>query len=194
MSFITDFADQAVLLPLMLAVGIGLAVGGWRRGALAWAGAVGVLLLVMLALKLGFHACGLVALRGAVLRDPSGHTAAGSFAYGGVTGLLRARAGRRMRAMLAWVALAALVIGASRVALGFHTVADVVAGAAVGLACAALLVRLAGPRPAGFSPRAALFGVVTAAIVLHGAHLPAEAAIGRVAALPMWPFSLCHGR
>ena len=35
--FVTDFADQAVILPLLLMVAIALWWCGWRRGALAWA-------------------------------------------------------------------------------------------------------------------------------------------------------------
>jgi hypothetical protein len=37
MKFVTDFADQAVVLPLALTICLALAVAGWRRGALAWA-------------------------------------------------------------------------------------------------------------------------------------------------------------
>jgi len=41
--FVTDFADQAVVLPLALAIGVTLAVFGWSRAALAWVVAVGAI-------------------------------------------------------------------------------------------------------------------------------------------------------
>ena len=50
MTFLTDFADQAVILPLALAIGIALLMQGWRRGAAAWAAAVFATFAAMLAL------------------------------------------------------------------------------------------------------------------------------------------------
>ena len=41
MTFLTDFADQAVVLPLVLVLALVLAAQGWRRGAAAWLVAVG---------------------------------------------------------------------------------------------------------------------------------------------------------
>jgi hypothetical protein len=32
-TFLTDFADQAVILPIAFAVGVALLAQGWRRGA-----------------------------------------------------------------------------------------------------------------------------------------------------------------
>src|SRR5580700_3091621 len=56
-TFITDFADQAVILPLVFAIGIALLVQGWRRGAAAWTLAVLATFATMLVLKLVFMAC-----------------------------------------------------------------------------------------------------------------------------------------
>jgi hypothetical protein len=39
MRFITDFADQAVMLPVVAAIDIALLAQGWRRGAAVWVGA-----------------------------------------------------------------------------------------------------------------------------------------------------------
>ena len=57
MSFITDFADQALILPLVLAVAVSLLLQGWRRGAGAWLLAVFMTFAVMVGLKLVFLAC-----------------------------------------------------------------------------------------------------------------------------------------
>ncbi len=69
---------------------------------------------------------------------PSGHAAAGIVAAGAIAALVGARAG----AAVAWgaAALAALLIGVSRIVLNVHFVSDVVAGFALGAACLALLL------------------------------------------------------
>ena len=73
--FLTDFADQAVVLPLVLAVALVLALQGWRRGAAAWLVAIGATFAVILVLKLVFLGC--TPLFGpADMRSPSGHVAA----------------------------------------------------------------------------------------------------------------------
>ena len=72
--FITDFADQAVVLPLAVCAGIFLRIAGWMRGALVWAAAVIGVLGTMLVLKLVFQACGHL-LPFPSVHSPSGHTA-----------------------------------------------------------------------------------------------------------------------
>ena len=83
MNFLTNFADEAVVLPLAVGVTIALYALGWRRGALAWAVAVGGTLALMLALKLVEFACG-----PSLLRAPSGHTAAAAVVCGGLAVML----------------------------------------------------------------------------------------------------------
>ena len=68
---------------------------------------------------------------------PSGHAGA---AFALATGLMFELDGARKRAAVAAVAL---LVGASRVAGGYHYVGDVVAGAAIGSACGALAQALA---------------------------------------------------
>jgi hypothetical protein len=70
MRFVTDFADQAVVLPVVAAIGIVLLAQGWRRGAAAWVGATAGTFGIMLLLKLVFIACPM-----SDLRTPSGHVA-----------------------------------------------------------------------------------------------------------------------
>jgi hypothetical protein len=175
MKFLTDFADQAVILPVAAAVAIVLAAIGWWRGALWWILAIGLTFGSMLALKLGFLACGPV-FEPWTLRSPSGHTAAASVVAGGLAVLL---SGRKV-AVVPVALLAALAIGISRVVLGLHSVPEVVVGAAVGIAGAAVLSRMVGPPPAR-RPVWALVAAAVVAVMLHGVRLPAEAAIGRVA-------------
>lgn len=171
MDFLTDFADQAVMLPLEVAVAIVLLGLGWRRGALAWLGAIGATYGIVLLLKLGLLACGPVFGPWA-LRSPSGHTATAAVVVGGLVALL---AGRLLSVVLASV-LAALLIGLSRLELGVHSLPEVAVGAVVGLAGAAALSWLAG-RPPRARPLPLLAVAVLVAVLLHGMHLPAEAAI-----------------
>ena len=173
MMFLTDFADQAVVLPIVAAVAIVLAALGWRRGALAWLGVTGLTFGVILLLKLSFLACGPVFGPWA-LHSPSGHTAAASVVAGGLVAIL---AGSRLAVLLA-AGLAAIAIGMSRLELGYHSLPEVAIGAVAGVGGAVLLAHLAGrpPRP---RPVPLLAVAVVVAVLLHGMHLPAEAAIWR---------------
>jgi len=175
MRFLTDFADQAVVLPVVLAVAIVLTLQGWRRGALVWLGVVGATFLTMLVLKLVFLSCPPVA--GPIdIHSPSGHVAAATVVAGGLAALLS----RRRVSILPVAVLAAVVIGISRLVLGSHSLPEVAVGAIVGLIGATVLLTLAGPPPTLRSGR--LFAIVIiVAFVFHGLHLPAEAAIRHVA-------------
>ena len=188
--FVTDFGDQAVLLPLAAGVALVFALAGWRRGAIGWAAAVTGTLALMLVLKLGFLACGHI-LAGDHLRSPSGHTAAGAAIYGGLLAVVARRATGHNRWTLACALSVALVIGGSRLALGVHTGLEIAVGGAVGV-CGALAAGLfAGAPP----PRLRISRISAMAVfvllLLHGVHMPAEAAI-RSAALDGWPFSSCR--
>jgi membrane-associated phospholipid phosphatase len=175
MSFLTDFADQAVVLPVALAVAVVLAAMGWRRGALVWLGVVGATFGVVLMLKFGFIACGPV-FSPWDLRSPSGHTAAASVLAGGFVTLLAGSP----PAALAVSVLAAAMFGFSRVELGYHSVPEVFLGAAIGVAGAVVLSRLAG-RPPVMRPLRLLGVAVLVAWLLHGGHLQAEQVIWRFA-------------
>ena len=175
MRYLTDFADQAVILPLVFAVAIALAVQGWRRGALTWLVVVGATFLTMLALKLTFLSCSSV-FGPMDVHSPSGHVAAATVVTGGLAAMFT----RRRNSILPAAVLAAIVIGISRLVLGMHSLPEVILGAMVGLAGAAALMRFAGPPPR--LKRAPLVAVtVLAAALFHGLHLPAEAAIHHTA-------------
>ena len=75
---------------------------------------------------------------------------------------------------------AAVLIGSSRVELGVHSLPEVLIGAAVGIAGAVILSRLAG-RPPVTRPVPLLAVAVVVAVLVHGTRLPAEAVIWRFA-------------
>jgi membrane-associated phospholipid phosphatase len=170
--FLTDFADQAVVLPLVVAIGVALLAQGWRRGAAAWATAVVVTFVAMLALKLAFLACS-HKFGTPAIQTPSGHAAAATVVTGGLAALLL----RRRASVLPVAVLAAIVIGVSRLVLGVHSLPEVVIGAMVGLAGALALPLLAGPPPPGLDVRRIAVVVAGIVVLFHGLHFPAEAHI-----------------
>ena len=185
MIFLSDFADQAVMLPVVFAIAIVLAMQGWRRGALIWLCVALATFGLMLVLKLVFFAC--TPLFDSIdIRSPSGHVAAATVVAGGLVALLT----RRRASILPVAILAAVVIGVSRLVLGAHSVPEVVLGALVGLAGAVALMALTGAPPALRSGRVFAVVILVAAL-FHGTHLPAEAAI-RHSAISMLLRSVCQ--
>jgi membrane-associated phospholipid phosphatase len=182
MRFLTDFADQAVILPLAVAVGLALLFAGWRRGALTWALAVAGTLGAVLVAKVLVLACiGAVAFPD--LRSPSGHTASAAVVYGGLVALLLpapVHGARRLIAALLLGAGFAVVFGSTRLALHVHTRSDVLAGACLGIAGALALARFAGPRPPGLRVAVPVSAALAVALLLHGTHLHAEEVIDRL--------------
>jgi membrane-associated phospholipid phosphatase len=190
LNFLTDFADQAVMLPVAVAVGVVLLLLRRRRAAVAWVLAVLVCFGLVGVLKMGISAC---APPGGLdgLRSPSGHTVSAAMVYGGLIPLL---GGGVVATVLGSTAFAVL-FGASRLILGVHTVADVLTGGAIGIVGATTL--------AGLHTRAAtgpdrmrvvlllLAPVALLAALLHGIRLPIEPMLHHDARL-IWPLSACH--
>jgi membrane-associated phospholipid phosphatase len=189
MQFLTDFADQAVVLPVSLIVAAILALLGWRRGAFAWLVAVIGTLGAMALLKVAFFACGDVVVPDADIHSPSGHTAAAAVAYGGLTALL----GFSPPASFAISVVTALVFGFTRVVLGYHTLPEAMLGGLVGIAGAAALIWIAGRPPPRMRNGLLLGALLLGILLFHGAHVHAETALGRLAVLlQVWPLSACR--
>jgi membrane-associated phospholipid phosphatase len=186
MIFITDFADEAVVLPLATAVGLALLLIGWRRGALAWSVVVGGTLATTLAIKILSLACG-----PHQLRSPSGHTAAAAVVYGGLA-FIAAQGDRPLIAQIAAVA-AALLIGASRLALGMHTALEVVLGATVGYVGVLALGRLAEGPPSDLNLRWALPPALLVLLIFHGMHWNVEYEIRQLAMRTAHQLHVCRG-
>jgi membrane-associated phospholipid phosphatase len=186
-TFITDLADQAVVLPLVLAIAIALLGQGWRRGAAAWTTAIVATFAGLLVLKLTFLACSHT-FGTPDIRTPSGHVAAATVVTGGLAALLL----RRRASVLPVALLAAMVVGVSRLVLGAHSLPEVVLGAVVGLAGASALPLLAGRPPPGFDVRKVALIVVGTVVVFHGLHFPAEAHIRATAHRFAQMLSVCQ--
>lgn len=189
MQAITNCADQAVILPVALLAAIGLGLLGWKRAAIAWVIVVPITLGLVVVAKMAVVTCGGSWARSMDLRSPSGHTAAAVLVYGGLLAIV-------LPARMPWLRAACLLavglaVGVSRVALHFHTIADVVAGAVLGLAGAGAFIAVTRSRSRGRAPGLLLAGVACLAFVLHGQRLHAEDRLGTLA-FRVWPFSACH--
>lgn len=177
MQALSDFADQAVVLPLTLAVALALLATGRRRATRAWMLAVPGTLAAMLVLKIAFLSC---PAAWPVLRSPSGHAAAAAAVYGSLAWSMGFR----------WAWLAALAaggaVGASRLALDLHSPAEVGLGVLVGVLGAIAFTVLAGPAPR--SPRWPIVAAVAVVLAgFHGQRLGAEAGIAEFAATRVRP-------
>lgn len=186
LSFVTDFADQAVILPVLATVALGLALRRERRAALWWVVAVGGVLGMLGALKLLTYGCGwrLEALAAGQLdvRSPSGHVASASVVAGGLAALALAR-WRRVELWSAAVALGAgLLIGATRVLLRAHSPSEVLIALPIGVAGALLLAGRTRARPPRRPLGPVLASAALVALLLHGGHVRAESVIQRRAA------------
>ena len=174
MMFLSDFADQAVMLPLAVVVTVGLGVIGWWRGMAAWLFAVGGTFFLVLVLKAGLYAAAAEFGEGYRI-SPSGHVASACVVYGGLAILLLQ--GLAPSAVIAVIPmLAGVMIGYTRVSLGMHTPLEVVFGGVLGWGGAAALAATCGARPRFAAWPLTIAGCATV-VALHGWHLQAEEAI-----------------
>ena len=186
---LTDLADADVTLPLAAAIAAVLAL---LRADLAWRWVlvVGGALGVILALKLLFGI--VIALGAAVgIRSPSGHTCSSSLVYGSLALLLSGRG----RLGTAAAAAVAVLIGFTRLALGAHSLPEVLLGGTVGVGGVAVLGRACrGRAPLGWLQSAALLPVAALAIGLFYGDMAAiefrldklEYAADHALGLPGW--------
>ena len=189
-SFVTDFADQAVILPLIAGAAAALWIAGWRRGAVVWCCGTAATLGLMLVLKLAFHACG-PEMFGGTIESPSGHTAAAGAVYGSIFAFINMRLGGPKASRVLIVLAVVTLIGATRVLLGAHTVQEALLGGAIGFAASQAMLSVAGEPARGKPVTLWSVSLLLIPLLLHGYHLPAEEHIDRFAP-NVWPFSLCR--
>lgn len=182
--FVTNFADQAVLVPSAIAVAIGFSLAGWHRGALAWSGVLACIWVSILLLKLACLIGGSLWVEG--LHSPSGHTAGAAAAAGGFFGLIVRRRGGDWLWTLPISAGLAIAIGMSRLALHVHTGLDVLVAGVVGVLGAMTVVVLAGPPPSRLRLSPIITALTVMILLLHGSQAPAEVVIRRIATSEFW--------
>jgi membrane-associated phospholipid phosphatase len=139
--FVTDLADQTVILPLITAVLLLLIAVGELRAAAWWAAAMALSLGGTLIAKLVFIPCGHL-LPALAVQSPSGHTAAAAAAYSGLM-MLAAQATRAPGGRYVALGLGAVIVAlvaVSRVMLHAHTVEETLVGAAIGAVAPLMLI------------------------------------------------------
>lgn len=188
---LTDIADEAVILPVIVVAALGLVLTGQRRTALAWTIIAPGTLFAVLVAKLSVAACGGFLPTEWRLHSPSGHTAAAAVVFGGLAALLFRWPRRPFNALL-YAFLMAILTGWSRLALGVHSPAEVLVGGLIGIIGAVAIVVAARPGQQPFRSPMILIGVVgLAVVILHGRHFDAESHISRIAPT-LWPLRLCR--
>lgn len=188
MHFVTDFADQAVVVPMIFAVGVTLWFLGWRRGSISWLGILGCTLFAMLLVKLFGIACGPSHLPR--MRTPSGHTAAAAVLAGSLAAVVVQQ--RRCLAAMLTACAAACVIGSSRYLLGLHSLSEVLAGSVVGIAGAVAFAWTAGPAPR-MQLRLLAVPIVLVLVIFHGHRLNVEPHIWRTVYVISHRLGVCRG-
>ena len=188
--FLTDLADQAVILPLIACVAAILWLSGWRRGSLVWFSGTVATLGVMVILKLTFRACGEEMFNGTIA-SPSGHTAVAGAVYGSILAFMSSRLGGRDTSRLVVILVVVAVVGISRVLLKAHNVPEVCLGGAIGFIAAQAMLLVAGAPPNDRLLTLSYWPLLALPLLLHGIHLQAERGIDGLAGY-VWPFSLCR--
>jgi membrane-associated phospholipid phosphatase len=188
--FLTDFADQAVILPVLVTTSLVLSMQRRWRVAAAWLIVIPSVLGVLLTLKIALYACGWLlpafGLDRWALRSPSGHTASAAVTYGAIMALTAGRAkpvavSPALTAFLVAVCLAS-VVGVTRVQLGAHSLSEVLVAAGIGTLGAIAFVAIAGRHVAERSPVPVVAGALLMLLLFHGQHLPVEGTLQRDAA------------
>jgi membrane-associated phospholipid phosphatase len=177
MQSLTDLADQAIVLPLIAVIVASLFIQGWWRGAAAWLAVTAATFGLTLALKLIFLGCG-GSLGITRIHSPSGHAASAALICGGIL----ARFVSSVPLTLVAATVGAVVIGYTRVVLGFHSLGETVLGGVIGIGGAAALCLIAGPPPRMRTLPLALV-IIAVLAALHGKRLPAEPAIREASGL-----------
>jgi membrane-associated phospholipid phosphatase len=181
-SFVTDFGDTAVTVPLaLLMVGFLLAAkeprlgAGWGLAIIGCAGATGALKMMLVACA---HSLG-----GPGLSSPSGHSAMSTAVYGGYAAVIAATLARPAReALIAGAAVLIIGIACSRIILGAHSPLEVGIGLVVGMAAlGAVLAVVARYRPARLPIVWLAVPALAVAPLFHGRHWPAEQAVHHLA-------------
>ena len=173
MQFVTNFGDEAVLLPLAAATLIWLWRMVGRRSALMWCGAVLICGGGTAITKIYLGACTTPI---DTLDSPSGHTSMSTLVYGGLA-LIAGAESETWPRVAAGTAGAALVVSValSRIALGAHSPAEVAAGLVIGGVALALFARTYVQQRGAVQRIWPLLAAATiVALALHGYHVQLE--------------------
>ena len=190
---ITNVGDSGLLTILGFAAAVYFYVVKAQRATLAMSWALVSCIGVMTVLKLGFRTCHQV-MPALNIVSPSGHAALSAAVMGTLAAIFMSHFHGWRKYVPAVFALFFIVgISASRIALEYHTVSEVLAGLLVGLtiaACSFVFLRNAPPVPFKTRYLAAIF--VAGFLLFYGAHTPAETFIINLVDYVKHTFHVCE--
>ena len=169
-TFITDFGDLAVTLPIAAMILVWLLrsaesrllAGAWALAVVMCGGAIGLL-------KVYFSACST-----SIVENPSGHVGMSTLVYGGLALMVAVR-WRRTAVPVTAAGLGIIAaIAVSRVMLGAHDTAEVLVGLAVGAAALAIFAKALIQDLPVVPAKPILASVVLIIVLLHGQQVQAE--------------------
>lgn len=177
--FITDFGDQAIVLPVVTLILVSLCIQAQWRAAYSWVVTCGFALGSVGVAKALLYACGWrlpsASASWLSVQSPSGHTVSTALIVGGTCALFSGRSGwLAFRVSGVAAAIAASLIALTRLYLGAHSMAEVSIGLLVGVLAIGLFVLLAGVDLRRKQSPLVLIGVFAIAAALHGNRAPAE--------------------
>ncbi|MGO8918150.1 MAG: phosphatase PAP2 family protein [Stellaceae bacterium] len=189
---ITDLGDSALLIPASALVVLCLLWRKAARGAAIFTSALALCAGLTLALKIGFHACGVDAPL-LDIHSPSGHTSLSTTFYACSALLISGDKDRWTRwSVFAVSAALAAAIAASRVIVEAHTGNEVILGLLVGACCVAWFGWRYFDGPTASLPwQAPLLGFLAAVVLTHGWRLNIEAVVAAVASALQSRFPVC---
>jgi membrane-associated phospholipid phosphatase len=142
---ITFVGDSVVLLPLAFIIAAWLAVNGSRRLAVLWSGLLVAGLAIVVASKIAFLGWG-IGSQSLDFTGFSGHAMRAAAVLPVLPFVMLPQASRHLRLGAMAVAIVlAMLIGISRIAVGAHSVSEVVGGALLGAVTGAVFLWLAKP-------------------------------------------------
>ena len=177
---ISAVGDTAFLLPLSLVLLTYLVVTRRTPWALAFTLALVAGGAATLGAKLLFNACG-GSVSSLDVISPSGHASFSAVVYGSLAIMAGARRARWQQVLLAVAALVGIgAVAASRVALGWHSVGEVVIGLALGGVSVAMFDRLRRRvQVPPLSPALLALGAAVLLLLVGGRHVTPEGLIVR---------------
>jgi membrane-associated phospholipid phosphatase len=181
-SFVTDFGDTAVTVPLAILVTGFLFAAMRPRLAIGWASVILLCVGMISALKLAFTICG-YPFAGLGLMSPSGHTAMSVAVYGGLAAVIGSdRKAPARRLLIPAAVIFTIAIALSRTIAGQHTPVEVAIGLIVGIAALGVMIVLAARyRPEHLPLHWLAAGAFVVFVLFHGTRWPAERALHRLA-------------
>jgi len=192
-TFITDIGDSAVMTGVALAGSLYLYFCGCRTSATALMASLLLSAFMIGLFKLLFLGCGWLLPHHYDIRSPSGHAALSVSVMGTCALLISGRLQNIWRFLPPLVAaLLVIAIAVTRVTLDAHTVAEVVAGLASGaFALLPVYIFLRRCPLQGYDVNVFVLVIISAALLLHGTHFPAEDFIHAVAYYLGHSISVC---